>query len=330
MFARVRLIDLSSPEDYGAVVCNGEIEPSQADTIRKCWAIAAVDGGMNHCRNLGLNPVVCVGDFDSAEEPSGIKTVRLQRAKDETDLEVALKHVRVHSIVFGGFGHRIDHTLTNLFIAFRYPGQLLFESERQVFFTFDAEKTTEVLPGRFQTLSLIPLNGPASQITFHSEKETINYATITRENYPKRLPITGPFSLHVREGMLAALLETEALPPNTDATFALCRPLLDILRDLFACNSPLHADQCSVHRITPDLGIVRFPSRPDQVVSLIPFYGPVSGVQIQGLRWTCDHFDHNFVGLSNLCLGEEFSVSVKSGELFCVILDFVHFSERVS
>ncbi len=324
MFSQVTSVNLSSLREYGGIVCNGEIEPSQAGRMRSCWGIAAVDGGLNHCQALGLKPILCIGDFDSATPPLGIRTIRLKRAKDKTDLEAAVEQLRLRSFVFGGFGGRIDHTLTNLLIAYRYPAQLFFESEEQLFFVLDAENTVDITPDRFQTFSLIPLNGPALQVTIHSERETINYATIDRSNYPKQLPITGRFSLYAQKGSVAVLLEKERHLYKTDDTFALKRPLLDILQDLFTLDdTPLRADQCTIYRITPASGVMRFASRPGQVISLIPFYGPVSGITMKRLKWSRDQLDQNFVGLSNLCLGEEFSVSIQSGELLCIINDLI-------
>ena len=204
--------------------------------------------------------------------------------------------------------------------------QLFFESEEQLFFVVDAEDTVEISPDRFQTLSLIPLNGPAFQVTIHSQQETINYAAIERADYPRQLPITGPFSIYVQRGSVGVLLEKERHFYTADATFALKRPLIDSLQDLFTLgDTPLQADQCTVYRITPQSGTMRFASRPGQVISLIPFYGPVSGIAMERLKWSRSQLDQDFVGLSNLCLGEEFTVSIQSGELLCVVNDLIDF-----
>lgn len=58
-----------------------------------------------------------------------------------------------------------------------------------------------------------------------------------------------------------------------------------------------------------------------QTVSLIPLTGPVSGVQTKGLKWDIDSavFDMDLMSISNVSLGESFTVSHLEGSLFCFL-----------
>ncbi len=90
------------------------------------WLIAA-DGGARHCLELGLTPAVVIGDFDSLQEDevkalrkAGSKMVRHPRSKDQTDLELAIRHAlndgATEILILGGVGGRWDQTLANLLL----------------------------------------------------------------------------------------------------------------------------------------------------------------------------------------------------------------------
>jgi thiamine pyrophosphokinase len=85
----------------------------------------AADSGIDHALALGLVPAFAVGDFDSvsaeglaAAERAGTTIERHPMAKDETDLELALRLavelVPARVVVAGIGGGRADHLLANL------------------------------------------------------------------------------------------------------------------------------------------------------------------------------------------------------------------------
>ncbi|MBN1657116.1 MAG: thiamine diphosphokinase [Anaerolineae bacterium] len=89
--------------------------------------IVAADGGASRAMARGLLPDVVVGDLDStpadvlaALEAQPVEIVRHPRAKDETDLELALCYAAGQSadeiVVLGALGGRLDHTLSNLLL----------------------------------------------------------------------------------------------------------------------------------------------------------------------------------------------------------------------
>ena len=87
--------------------------------------ILCADGGTRHALALGVIPSLVIGDFDSLSdeerikaEKAGAKIVRYSHDKDETDLELAVRHaidLKPSSIVvIAALGDRLDQTLCNI------------------------------------------------------------------------------------------------------------------------------------------------------------------------------------------------------------------------
>ena len=158
---------------HSALIANGQIEDlSKLGLILQTFPrIVAVDRGLIYCNKLGIIPDLIVGDFDSVPEEllaeyDFVQKITLQSEKDETDLEIALEHeLKSNKTVtlFGALGKRIDHSLTNLLIATRYPGRIYIETEEETVFALQGDVQISARKG--QTLSLIPINGPVKEIT---------------------------------------------------------------------------------------------------------------------------------------------------------------------
>src|SRR5262249_40568896 len=90
----------------------------------------------------------------------------LPRDKDETDLEVAIKEEFKCGAdlvtLFGAWGKRMDHSLTNALLLGRFPGKLRLETETEIAFVIRGKAEWECPVG--QTISLIPLYGTAKGI----------------------------------------------------------------------------------------------------------------------------------------------------------------------
>ena len=69
------------------IVCNGEIEVTSnlKERLQNCRAIIGVDGGLNHCKKMNINPQWIVGDFDS------IDPVLLEEFKKRPDFTILPK-----------------------------------------------------------------------------------------------------------------------------------------------------------------------------------------------------------------------------------------------
>jgi len=99
-----------------------------ADLLGPADLLVAADHGADTLLALGLVPHVLIGDMDSvtaetraALEARGVETVVLPVAKDETDLEMALRLVADRGAqridVFGALGGpRLDHLLGAVFL----------------------------------------------------------------------------------------------------------------------------------------------------------------------------------------------------------------------
>ncbi len=79
--------------------------------------IIAADGGLAHCRKLGIRPDIILGDFDSlGYTPEGAQVFPTE--KDDTDAMLAIKTGLAAGcksfVIYGGLdGERLDHTLAN-------------------------------------------------------------------------------------------------------------------------------------------------------------------------------------------------------------------------
>lgn len=117
-------------EDKCIIISAGKIDervplpcPGERDLV------IAADGGLLHCKRLGIRPGLLLGDFDSMdeegrrlierlerEEPDRVK--RLPAEKDDTDTLAAVKEAMERGyrriLLYGGEGGRLDHTMANL------------------------------------------------------------------------------------------------------------------------------------------------------------------------------------------------------------------------
>ena len=106
---------------------NAVLRPDKA-ALSAADLLVAVDAGAETLTGAGLIPAVLVGDMDSVTpqtrkhfEGKGVETVVLPQAKDETDLEAALRLVVDRGAdritVYGALGGpRLDHMAGNLLL----------------------------------------------------------------------------------------------------------------------------------------------------------------------------------------------------------------------
>lgn len=131
------------------------------------------DGGSKKALELGYIPKEVWGDFDSLDSKS-FETLKSQNVtlkifnkdKDFTDGELLISYVSSLNydkiIVVGGFGGRIDHTLTNINLIFKYP-KLTFVSEiEELFFV---PQTFEINNKIGRTISFIPFSDNITNLT---------------------------------------------------------------------------------------------------------------------------------------------------------------------
>ena len=141
--------------------------------------IIGADGGAMHALAGGLLPHWVVGDMDSLDsqeraqlEAHGCRFHVHPRAKDETDLELALTYAAEQGakeiLILGALGGRLDHTLANvLLLALPALDGLrvrIVEGDQQALLLRGGEAVT--LSGRPGDLvSLLPLGGEVKGVS---------------------------------------------------------------------------------------------------------------------------------------------------------------------
>jgi thiamine pyrophosphokinase len=148
------------------LLCNGE-PPSRilARTLaRQADLVVAADGGANVARVLGVPPNVIIGDLDSIT-PSTRRhfrsslIVRLTR-QDNTDLEKALDYIAsggpAEVMILGMTGNRIDFTLANLAVIWKYTERLHLTVRGDGWRAFAVKRRADFRVRKGTTISLLP------------------------------------------------------------------------------------------------------------------------------------------------------------------------------
>ncbi len=199
-----------------ALIANGSIQSYEKmkPLILKHRRIVAADGGLEHCHKMGIQPHLVVGDFDSCpkellKQCESIPKISLSQEKDETDLEVAIDHEFKEGAeeitLFAAWGKRIDHSLTNALFLGRYPGKIKLETEEEILFAIQGK--TMFPCHRGQTVSLLPIYGPAQGITtsglqWELQNRTLDLNFVGISNICLKTPI----EISIEQGLLLCSL----------------------------------------------------------------------------------------------------------------------------
>lgn len=167
-----------SNQRRAVVIANGTL-PSLTPfggLLRGAEMVVAADGGARALLEAGQAPSAIIGDMDSLDadllrqwRASGGETLLFAPEKDETDLELALRHVHERGArriaILGALGGRVDHALANLLLPAApwlddSAVAILDEQTRIV-----AVRQETTLPGEpGDLLSLLPLTARATGI----------------------------------------------------------------------------------------------------------------------------------------------------------------------
>jgi thiamine pyrophosphokinase len=163
-------------DEIVVVVAGGEApDPDAAHAVPLSAPVVAADLGIDHALTLGLDVSVAIGDFDSVSqgalstaEAAGARVERHSRAKDETDLELALEAAGTlgkRILVLAGVGDRLDHLLA-LFLLVSAPRYADLEIDARVGHAHASivrdERTVTGRPG--ELVSLFAMHGPADGV----------------------------------------------------------------------------------------------------------------------------------------------------------------------
>ena len=170
-------------QDYivrAVIFANGVLNLADARAVlRPGDIVIAADGGLRHCQELGVTPAVVIGDLDSllpddisALQDADVEIIRYPDRKDQTDLELALRHASGLEIdeilVLGALGARWDMTIANILLlaAPELTGLTvrLIDSQQEIILLRGEGKIS--FHGRKgDTLSLLPLGQDARGVT---------------------------------------------------------------------------------------------------------------------------------------------------------------------
>lgn len=186
------------------------------EQVRAADRLVAADGGALPLLRLGRAPDIVIGDMDSLDDAAlrelaarGAELRRFRRDKDETDLELALLYAAAAGAsaidVIGALGGRWDHTLAN--VALLALPEL---AGRRVRLLADGQtlllvRDTAAIEGqRGDTVSLIPLAGPAHGITTRGLQYPLDDATLgfERARGISNVLLDPPGRVSLRAGLL--------------------------------------------------------------------------------------------------------------------------------
>jgi thiamine pyrophosphokinase len=203
---------------YAVIVANApdmDAAPFQ-EQIGAADLLIAADGGALPLLRAGLPPQLVIGDMDSLDAAHlaaladlGAELRRFPRAKDETDLELALLYAAARGAtaidILGALGGRWDHTLANvalLALPELRGRRVRLLADRQTLFLV---RDSAALEGRAgDTISLLPLTAEARGVTTRGLLYPLDEATLSfeRARGVSNVLLDPPGQVTIREGLL--------------------------------------------------------------------------------------------------------------------------------
>jgi thiamine pyrophosphokinase len=182
--------------------------------------VVAADGGANLCRQYGIVPDVIIGDLDSVTRDTLRRSTRSLlvrvRRQDNTDLEKALDFLvasRVpEAVIAGADGRRIDFTLGNLAVLWRYSGLMSLTVAGDGWFAVPVRRAMSVDVPVGTVVSVIP-NGRVAGLTLRGFRyplrdATMNIGQIGVSNVVRARPAR----IAVRSGSLLVIVQRAWTP----------------------------------------------------------------------------------------------------------------------
>ena len=165
-------------------VCEGDLKAAYAP--RAGDFVLCADGGWQLARRLGVKPDLVIGDFDSSDAPEGAQIERFPVEKDDTDTLLCLKHALALGfddfLIVGGFGGRLDHTISNL-QTLRYAKKRRARAEMNDGATWATVIEGEALklPRRPGKLSVFAMDEVCAGVTIRGAKYNLENGTLTND-----------------------------------------------------------------------------------------------------------------------------------------------------
>ncbi len=148
--------------------------------------VIAADGGYTYLREMGIEPDVLLGDFDSLEiAPEHRHIIRHSPIKDDTDMALAAAYAQEQGctriFLYGGLGGRLDHTVANLQLLMglsRAGVEAYLIGGQNIITAITRERVTFGAAAR-GILSVFCLSEPASGVWERGLKYSLSGATLT-------------------------------------------------------------------------------------------------------------------------------------------------------
>lgn len=172
-----------------ALIGNGAIfdYPLIASLVLNYDKCIAVDGGLFHCRAMGVIPDLIIGDQDSLPSTllqlyPNVTVKTFPKDKDQTDMELAIGAADSPSMkkiaLFGATGNRTDHALANLYLICRSPDKMIIENEHETIFCLTGKNKLNTRMG--QTISFMPLDSLPIGVTTKGLKWELHNARLDK------------------------------------------------------------------------------------------------------------------------------------------------------
>ncbi len=179
------------------IIAAGDLTVSGIDVAEEDLVIA-VDGGLEYCRVLGVEPDLVLGDFDSVgeellaqvelwERESPQRVMRLKPEKDDTDtlaaIRVAMDRGFISFLLYGATGGRLEHTIANiqclLFLKHHGAVGYMMDGTGMCFVMEDEEVRFRASMRGY--LSLFSLGGKARGVNIRGMKYELRDAEIAND-----------------------------------------------------------------------------------------------------------------------------------------------------
>lgn len=155
--------------------------------------IMAVDHGMDALWVLGFLPDGIIGDFDSCHQQAltyfrkfHVPEIKFQAEKDTTDTDLAIEKMIALGLtsadMVGTTGTRLDHTLANMMLLFKYGDQIELTVLDDHNCITVAKKTMTIQKGDYPYISLLPISDQVQEVTFTGVKYPLDKCQLMRES----------------------------------------------------------------------------------------------------------------------------------------------------
>lgn len=145
--------------------------------LKKSTRVIAVDGGLNHLKEVGAKADTILGDFDSYQGVLPGDAQVFPREKNFSDMQAALALIEEEeAVILGATGGRLDHFLSVLALINKRENIQLVDKQNRIFYR-QGEFTLKKEEGYF---SLFPLQ-PTS-ITIEGAKYNLKMMPVSSNN----------------------------------------------------------------------------------------------------------------------------------------------------